>query len=162
MEIDNLGNGLVNVVLGALILWVAQTTFQHSGTLAGVDQKFDSVTVQQDNLRQRLDNLLADLNNRTRSRFTREDGDKLAAEVEEVSQYVADLERRLADRVTDVRLKLIALQTQGVDQRELSRLRTDVERLHAGLYPPGAASGPVSAPFGRANVARVAAPELAR
>ena len=161
MEIDNLGNGLVNVVLGALILWVAQTTFQHSGELAGVDQKFDSISVQQDNLRGRLDSLLSDLNDRTRSRFTREDGDQLAAQIDEMADFVADLERRIADRVTDVRLKVIALQTQGVDQRELSRLRTDVERLHASLYPTGAATGPISA-YTRTNVARAGQSELAR
>lgn len=170
MEIDNLGNGLVNVVLGALILWVAQTTFQHSGELAGVDQKFDGINAQQDNLRARLDTLMSDLNDRTRSRFTSEDGDKLASKVEEVSDFVADLERRIADRVTDIRLKVIALQTQGVDQREVARLRTDVERLHASLYS-SAARGPVSAfapvegsglGAGRADIARAKQFEVSR
>lgn len=143
MEAEKLGNGLVNVVLGALILWVAQTTFQHSGELAGVDQKFDGLQAQHDNLRDRMDALMEDVSERTRSRFTSEDGEKISARVEQVNALVNDLERRLAQRVTELQLKVIAIQTQGADQRELSRLRTDLERLNASLGAAGA-TGPVS------------------
>lgn len=145
MEAEKLGGSLINVVLGALILWVAQTTFQHSGELAGVDQKFEGLQTQHDSVRDRLDGLMQSLNERTRSRFTREDGDKMIGRIEEVSGTVDDLERRLADRVTELQLKVIALQTRGVDQRELSLLRTDLARLHASLGPAGA-TGPISVP----------------
>lgn len=144
MEAEKLGSGLVNVILGALILWVAQTTFQHSGELAGVDQKFSGLQSQQGSIRDRLDTFMEDLNNRTRSRFTREDGDKMADQIDGMAAKVGDLERRIADRLTELQLKVIALQTQGVDQRELSGLRTDLARLHATLQPSGAL-GPVSA-----------------
>ena len=142
MEAEKLGNGLVNVVLGALILWVAQTTFQHPGELAGVDQKFDGLQAQHDNLRDRMDALMEDVSERTRSRFTSEDGEKIAGRIEQVNALVNDLERRLAQRVTELQLKVIAIQTQGADQRELSRLRTDLERLNASLG--AGATGPVS------------------
>lgn len=160
MDTEKLGGSLVNLVLGALILWVAQTTFQHSGELAGADQKYESLQAQHDSVRDRLDSLMHTLNDRTRSRFTREDGEKLAGRVEDATDLVTDLERRFADSLTDLRLKVIALQTQGVDQRELGRLRTDVERLHASLYPT-TASGPISA-GGRAEVARGLGPSLRR
>lgn len=143
MDTEKLGGSLVNVVLGALILWVAQATFQHSGELAGVDEKFDSLQAQHDNVRDRLDSLMNAVSERTRSRFTAEDGDKLDTRINQTLDTVTNVERRLVERVTELQLKVIALQTQGVDQRELSRLRTDLERLHAGLYPAGA-NGPVS------------------
>ncbi|MEO0531769.1 MAG: hypothetical protein AAF266_14510 [Planctomycetota bacterium] len=143
MDTEKLGGSLVNVVLGALILWVAQTTFQHSGELAGVDEKFGSLQAQNDNLRDRLDGLMHDVGERTRSRFTAEDGDKMGERIEQTVQLVTAVERRIAERVTELQLKVIALQTQGVDQREVGRLRTDLERLQAGLYPAGA-NGPVS------------------
>lgn len=143
MDTEKLGGSLVNVVLGALILWVAQATFQHSGELAGIDQKFDSLQTQQDNVRERLDGLMHDVSERTRSRFTAEDGDKLESRINQTHDVLATVERRLSERVTELQLKTIALQTQGVDRRELNRLRTDLERLHAGLYPAGA-NGPVS------------------
>lgn len=152
MEADKLGSGLVNVVLGALILWVAQTTFQHSGELAGFNQKFDGLQAQHDNVRDRMDALMEAVNERTRSRFTSEDGEKIAARIEQVGSTVADLERRLAQRVTELQLKVIAIQTQGADQRELARLRTDLERLNASLGAAGA-TGPVSLNQ-RAEVAR--------
>lgn len=143
MDTDRLGGSLVNVVLGALILWVAQTTFQHSGQLAGTDQKYENLQAQHDTVRNRLDAFMDTLNDRTRSRFTREDGDKLAGRIEDTSDLVAELERRLGQTVTELRLQVIALQTGGAGQRELGRLRTDVERLHASLYPT-TATGPVS------------------
>ncbi len=153
MEAEKLGGSLINVVLGALILWVAQTTFQHSGELAGVDQKFEGLQTQHDSVRDRLDALMHTLNERTRSRFTREDGDKLVDHMNEVAGMVDDLERRLADRVTELQLKVIALQTRGVDQRELSLLRTDLARLNASLGSAGA-TGPVSASLRRPDVAQ--------
>lgn len=143
MDTEKLGSGLINVVLGALILWVAQTTFQHSGQLAGTDQKYESLQTQHDSVRDRLDSLMHALNDRTRSRFTREDGERLASRIDESSDAVALLERRIGGTVTDLRLQVIALQTGGAGQRELGRLRTDVECLHASLYPT-TANGPTS------------------
>ena len=53
--VDRLGGGLINLVLGALILWVGQTTFRHAGLLASVDQKFEGVGNQFDAVDQRHD-----------------------------------------------------------------------------------------------------------
>ena len=41
--INRLGGGLINAILGALILWVGQTTFRHAGILASVDEKLNGV-----------------------------------------------------------------------------------------------------------------------
>ncbi|MEO1496886.1 MAG: hypothetical protein AAFV43_07020 [Planctomycetota bacterium] len=133
MDAEKIGNGLVNVVLGALILWVAQTTFHHSGELAAVDQKFDGVMVQTDNVRSRVDHVMDELNTRTQSRFTSEDGEKLASDVGDLASLVASLERRLVDRMTELHLKVIALETQSIDHHEIVQLRTDLERIQAGI-----------------------------
>lgn len=135
MELDaeKIGGGLVNLVLGALILWVAQTTFHHSGELAAVDQKFDSVMVQTDNVRSRLDHVMDEVSSRTQARFTSEDGEKLASEINRIANTVNVLERRLVDRMSELHLKVIALETQSIDHHEVVQLRTDLERMQASF-----------------------------
>lgn len=157
MDLEKLGGGFVNAILGGLILWIAQTTFHQSGQLASMDESFSGVAAQHDNLRGRLDSVMDDLSERTRSRFTGEDGDKLSGEIDRLATLLANLERRTSERVTSLQLKVIALESQGVDQRQLGRLRTDMERLQASLYPSSVSRLPPSYEEEgryRANVAR--------
>ena len=82
--INRLAGGLINVVLGALILWVGQTTFRHAGILAGVDEKlngvnhkFEDVEQRQDGMRKWLENVVTDMKDNSRAQFTSKDGEKL-------------------------------------------------------------------------------------
>ncbi len=133
MDYDKIGGGLVNLVLGALILWVGQTTFRHAGMLASIDQKYTAVETHHDNLRARLDGHITQLNERTRSRFTREDGDKLRQQVDEVTMLVDALERRMLDRVTALQLKVIALETQRRDHGEMAKVNIELAKLRSQL-----------------------------
>lgn len=134
VEIEKLSGGFMNAILGGLIFWVAQTTFHHSGELAGINQKFDGISTQHENLQVRLDGIMSDLDDRTQARFTSQDGDKLYKKVEIASDFANNLERRFCDRLTSLQLKIIALETHGVDQMEIVRLRDDIDRLQATLY----------------------------
>ena len=136
--IDRVSGGFVNAILGALILWVGQTTFRHAGELASVSERFDGVGHQFDavdkrheSLRQRLEETLVQLNDRTRSRFTREDGDKIVFQIKEIDDQQTSFERQMLERLTGLQLKLIALETRGNSAQELASLRAEVGRLRA-------------------------------
>jgi len=167
-SIDRVGGSLVNAILGALILWVGQTTFRHAGMLASVDERFGSVEVQfgavndrHDSLRSRLEQVVLETTDRTRSRFTREDGDKIRLSVKEIDNQQVVLERQLLDRLTDIQLKVIALETRGTNSQEVAILRAELERMRAmvaqrpygrvadyrnTLRPEAANTGPVHLP----------------
>ena len=133
MDYDKLGGGLVNLVLGALILWVGQTTFKHAGMLAGIDQKYNSVETHHETLRARLDSHISQLNEKTRSRFTREDGDKIRQQLEEETALIDDLERRMTERLTALQLKVIALETRRVEHTELAQVNYQLRQLQSQL-----------------------------
>lgn len=154
--IDRFGGSLVNVILGALILWVGQTTFRHAGLLASVDERFESTGHQFDAINSRHEMLrlsIAETETRTRSRFTREDAEKLAARIKELHGTQAVLERQFTERVTNLQLKVIALETSGNNHQEVAMLRSEVERLRAHLagqqsaaYYRAATSGATTVP----------------
>ena len=84
--LERIGGSVLNLVLGALILWVGQTTFQHAGVLASVDEKFDSIDQQfadvdkrHESMRKWLENVVTDMKDNSRSQFTAKEGDKLVA-----------------------------------------------------------------------------------
>ena len=43
-----LGTGLTTLILGAIILWVGKTTFEHAGQLAGVEHRLNSLNGKND------------------------------------------------------------------------------------------------------------------
>lgn len=138
--IDRFGGSLVNVILGALILWVGQTTFRHAGLLASVDERFestghqfDAVNTRHETLRQRVERVTSDTAERTRSRFTREDAEKMAKRISELQDQHANLERLLTERLTNLQLKVIALETNGSNHQELGRLRSELEQLRTNV-----------------------------
>ncbi len=135
---DRVGGSLVNLILGALILWVGQTTFRHAGLLASNSERFDSVGHQlkavderHENLRHRLEQVFSQTNERTRSRFTREDGDKLGLRIRDIDVQHVAFERQMLERLTSVQLKVIALETRDTSAHEVAMLRAEVDRLHA-------------------------------
>jgi hypothetical protein len=165
--IDRVGGSLVNLILGALILWVGQTTFRHAGLLASNKERFDSVGYQlkavderHETLRHHLEQVISQTNERTRSRFTREDADKLGQRIREIDDQHLAFEQVILERLTSVQLKVVALETRNTSAHEVAMLRVEVERLRAFIahrptsvlasYPntisPNAAGVPVHLP----------------
>jgi hypothetical protein len=138
--LDRLGSSLTSAILGALILWVGQTTFRHAGILAGIDEKivainkqFSVVDQRQEGLRKWLENMVSDLKDNNRSQFTQADGDKLASMLRQAEQSSAELERRFTERVAALDLKLTALETSHRDSQEAAALKMEITQLHGDL-----------------------------
>ena len=138
--LDRLGSSLINAVLGGLILFVGQTTFRHAGILAGVDEKLVAVTQQftevekrQESMRRWLENVVNDMKDSTRSQFTMKDGDKLVAQVRQSELFAADLERRFAERLSALDVKLTALEARHSGSQEVTALQMEVAQLRNEL-----------------------------
>jgi hypothetical protein len=158
--IDRIGGSLVNVVLGAVILWVGQTTFRHAGQLASNDQKFTSIDQQfvdidkrYESLRSWLDKVVNNIKDDSRSQFTTDDAEKVVEQIRKLDDFGTKVERRLTDRLTDVEIKLAALESRSPNSQELAALQMEVAQLRATLAqpwsPPATSYQPVS------NVAQV-------
>jgi hypothetical protein len=138
--LGKLGNNLINAVLGGLILWVGQTAIRHEGTLAGVDeqmaavnQQFVDVDKRHESMRKWLESVVSDMKDSTRSQFTLKDGDKLVAQVRQAEQTAADLERRFAERLNVLDVKLAALETGHRGSQEVTALQLEVAQLRNEL-----------------------------
>ncbi len=138
--LDRLGSSLTSAILGALILWVGQTTFRHAGILAGIDEKivainrqFSTVDQRQEGLRKWLENMVSDIKDNNRSQFTQADGDKLATIVRQAEQASADLERRFSERLAALDVKLTVLETSHRDSKEAAALKMEITQLRGDL-----------------------------
>jgi hypothetical protein len=138
--LDRLGSSLTSAILGALILWVGQTTFRHAGILAGVDEKIVAINKQfavvdqrQEGLRKWLESTVGDFKDHNRAEFTKADGDKLATQVRQAEQAAAELERRFAERVAALDSKISALETSHRDAQEVTALKMEVSQLRGDL-----------------------------
>ena len=138
--LDRLGGSLINAVLGGLILWVGQTTVRHAGQLAGVDEKLAAVDQQfldtekrHESMRKWLENVVNDMKDSNRAQFTLKDGDKLISQVRQAEVFVSELERRLAERVAALEIKLTALETRHHDSQQVAALQIEVAQLRAEL-----------------------------
>jgi hypothetical protein len=145
-SIERIGGSVLNLILGGLILWVGQSTFQHSGILAGVDEKFATMEHQfadterrHDSLRKWLESVVTDLKDSTRSQFTAKDGDKLAAQVRQSDLSTLELERRVMARLGELDTRLAALETQQRGTAELASLQWQVAQLRDVLVRTAAA-----------------------
>ena len=139
-KLDRLGGTLINAILGALILWVGQTTFRHAGLLAGVDEKligvkeqFADVERRHEGIRKWLESAVNDMKDNARSHFTLKDGDKLVAQVRQSELFTTDLERRFAERLGALELKLTALDTRHRDSQEVAALQMELAQLRNEL-----------------------------
>jgi hypothetical protein len=138
--LGKLGNNLINAILGGLILWVGQTAIRHEGTLAGVDEKmaavshqFEDVDKRQEAMRKWLESVVNDIKDSNRSRFTLKDGDKLVAQVRQAEMAAVDLERRFAERLNALDVRLAALQTSQQGGQEVAALQIEVAQLRTEL-----------------------------
>jgi hypothetical protein len=134
--VDRLGGSLINAVLGGLILWVGQTAVRHEGVLAGVDEKmlaisqqFVDVDKRHESMRKWLESVVNDMKDSNRAQFTLKDGDKLVAQVRHSEQVTSDLERRIADRLSALEIKLASLETQHRGTQDVAALQLQVAQL---------------------------------
>lgn len=154
-SLDRVGGGLVNIILGALILWVGQTTFHHAGQLATVDQKFESVNQQfidvdgqYEGLRKWLEKVVNSVKDNNRYNFTRDDAEKLVSQIRKLDTFVEKVERRLTDRLSDVEVKLASVETRGLGSEEVAALQMEVTQLRSQLNVAQAQSTlPPSVPY---------------
>jgi len=138
--LDKLGGSVMNLILGALIVWVGQTTYQHAGILAGLDGKlasiddsFVSVDKRNDSLRKWLETVVSDLKDSNRSQFTAKEGDKVVSQIRKAEESAVDLERRLTERLNNLELKMVALQTGGQRQQQVADLESELARLRFAI-----------------------------
>lgn len=138
--LNRLTGGLINAILGALILWVGQTTFRHAGILAGVDEKlnnvkhqFEDVDQRQVEMRKWLESVISEMKDSDRGQFTSKDGDKIIVELRQVEQFAADLERKLGERINALDLKLATLETQHQDSQHVAALKLEITQLRSDL-----------------------------
>jgi hypothetical protein len=138
--LDRLGSSLTSAILGALILWVGQTTFRHAGILAGIDEKivainkqFSAVDQRQEGMRKWLENMVNDIKDSNRSQFTQSDAQKLANQVRQTEQSSVELERRFADRLAALDLKLATLATEHRDSQQVAALKMEIAQLRGDL-----------------------------
>ena len=116
------GSGLIQLVLGAVILWVGQTTFEHAGTLAGIQNQVSSLNEHYDKLTAQHNRALQQLAERTRSRFTREDAEKI------VQRFEA-----LAVAVNDLKIQVHGLKMYDETCCDVAGLVRELEQLRAQL-----------------------------
>ncbi len=102
--INEFGGSFVNFILGGLLLWIGQTTFEHNGELAGVNQQLDAMNKRHEALGERYDKVMDSINDRTRSRFTGEDGEKLSQRIKAVEVTEQLLNEKLHERLSEIRV----------------------------------------------------------
>jgi len=106
---EGLGGSLINLILGGVILWVGQTTFQHNGQLSGMVHQLEAVNDRYTALRDRHDKLISTLNDRTKARFTEQDGEKLEHEIERVALNAQAIKEHVQERIGTLRLALASV-----------------------------------------------------
>lgn len=138
--IDKLGGSVMNLVLGALIVWVGQTTYQHAGVLAGLDDKFvniddnfTSVDKRYESMRKWLENVVTDIKDNNRSQFTAKEGDKVVKQIHDVEGSTFELERKITDRLNNLELKIVALQTGSQTSQQVAALQAEVAQLRFAI-----------------------------
>jgi septal ring factor EnvC (AmiA/AmiB activator) len=138
--LEKLGGSVMNLVLGALIVWVGQTTFQHAGILAGVDEKFTTIDKQfqeddkrHESMRKWLETVVTDIKDSNRSQFTAKEGDKLISQIRQVEGAALELERQFGRRLQDLELQLVALQATGQNAPQVAALQAELAQLRYAI-----------------------------
>jgi len=120
MSTESLAGGLMNLALGGLILWVGQTTFSHNGQISGITQQVEAVNQRHANLRDRHDRIVNTINDRTKARFTEQDGDKLSDRISQAEMNAISTKDNLLGKLNALRLQLSTLEMRVVMYREQS------------------------------------------
>jgi len=138
--IEKLGGSVMNLILGALIVWVGQTTYQHAGILAGlgnkfanVDDNFAAVDKRYDGLRNWLEKVVSNMKDTNRLQFTAKEGDKVVKQIRNVEDSAFDLERRVTERLSRLEMKIVALETSREKSQQVTALQTEVAQLRLAM-----------------------------
>ncbi len=138
--IEKLGGSVMNLVLGALIVWVGQTTYQHAGvlaslggTFANIDEDFANVDKRHESLRKWLENVVSDMKDTNRSQFTAKEGDKVIAQIRKVEDSTIDLERKFNAKFNELELRLVGLQASGQNLQQVTSLQAEVAHLRYAM-----------------------------
>jgi chromosome segregation ATPase len=145
-SMERIGGSLLNLILGGVILWVGQTTFHHSGLLAGVDEKFRTVDQQftevdkrHESIKKWLENVVNGIKENNDSIFTAKDGDRLIGQLRQAEFSAAELERRVAERLSALEARFAALETTQRGSQEVATLQWEVAQLRDALTRTAAA-----------------------
>jgi hypothetical protein len=138
--LEKLGGSVVHLILGALIVWVGQTTYQHAGVLAGLDDKlvniednFTSVDKRYESLRKWLENVVTEMKDTNRLQFTAKEGDKVVAQIRKVEDSAVDLERKITTRLNELEVKIVALETSRENSHQVATLEAEVAQLRFAM-----------------------------
>lgn len=138
--LSKLGNNLINAVLGGLILWVGQTAIRHESTLAGVDEKiaavdhkFDDVEKRHESMRKWIESVVNEMKDNSRTQFTLKDGDKLISQLRQTEITANIQERRIAERLNALEVKLASLETGHRGTQEVTALQMEMAQLRNEL-----------------------------
>lgn len=138
--LEKIGGSVMNLVLGALIVWVGQTTFQHAGVLASVDEKFENIDQQfvdvdkrQESLKKQIDSAVVEMKDSARSQFTAKEGDKLFTQIRQVEFSAQKQERDFYQRLADIEVRLATLQTSGQNVQQVTALQAEVTQLRFAM-----------------------------
>jgi len=147
--LEKLGGSVMNLVLGALIVWVGQTTFQHAGILASVNEKFENIDQQfvdvekrQESLKKALDLATADMKELIHLQFTAKEGDKLNSQIRTIERSASKQEQDFAQRIGDLEVRLATLQAYGQSFQQLSALQAEVTQLRFAMSQAAGAAAP--------------------
>ncbi len=147
--LDKLSGSVINLILGALIVWVGQTTYQHAGILAGLDNKFaniddnfTAVDKRYEGMRKWLENVVTDMKDTNRMQFTAKEGDKVVKQIRDVEDSSFDLERKITERLNQLELKIVALETTGQTSQQVAALQTEVAQLRFAMAQSPATAMP--------------------
>jgi hypothetical protein len=84
-------------------------------------------------MRKWLESAVNDMKDNARSQFTLKDGDKLVTQVRQSEVFASDLERRLAERLAALDVRLSTLEARQSDSQLVSSLQMEVAQLRSDL-----------------------------
>jgi len=140
--LDKLGGSVMNLILGALIVWVGQTTYHHAGILAGLDSKFANVDdnfaaveKRYESLRNWLEKVVTNMKDTNRLQFTAKEGDKVVRQIRDVEDSTFDLERKIDQRLNRLENRIVAIETGDQNRRQVAALRAEMSQLRLATNP---------------------------
>jgi hypothetical protein len=151
--LEKLGGSVMNLVLGALIVWVGQTTFQHAGILASVSEKFENIDQQfvdidkrQESLKKSLDLATAEMKESIHQQYTAKEGQKLDSEIRQMERTSMRQQQDFAQRIGELEIRLATLQTYGQNLQHITAMQAEITQLRFAMSQAAASAGIVSAP----------------
>lgn len=108
-----MASSLVTLILGGVVLWVGQTTFQHNGILSGVNHQISAIHDRHESLRARYDEMVNMVSDRTKLRFTAQDGAKLERRIKDVELSYDATKYGVQEKIASLRLQLAAIEVRN-------------------------------------------------